>query len=251
MSAKPPPGLFITGTDTGIGKTFVSTIIARSLVAAGLRVGVYKPVLSGYTRDLSGVATEAFCDCQDDDVLLWQAAGSPGDFARVTPQRFRAPIAPHLAARAEGREVDIAQLRSGVNYWRERSDFVLVEGAGGLMSPVSDNQYNADLAHDLGYPLLIVAANRLGAINQVLQTLMTAAAFRNGLSVAAVVLNDLPDTDTKNDLSRDTNFREIQRRCGVPVIKLAANDRQIDVPTDWTKLVQQARLFRVPLSAAT
>src|SRR5687768_17529703 len=122
MSVKPPPGLFITGTDTGIGKTFVGVLVARSLVDAGIRVGIYKPVLSGCSVDHSRSEPSDLGNCQDDDILLWRAAGSPGDIALVTPQRFRAPLAPHLAAQAEGREVDTKQLRSGVNYWRARSD---------------------------------------------------------------------------------------------------------------------------------
>jgi dethiobiotin synthetase len=241
MSAKPPPGLFITGTDTGVGKTHVGSIIARRLRDAELRVGVYKPVLSGYSQDIARVVAGTIHDCQDDDVLLWQAAGSPHDLVHVCPQRFQAPLAPHLAARVEGREVDSQLLRSGVDYWRARSDFVLVEGAGGLMSPLSENRYNADLAYDLEYPLIIVSPNRLGVMNQTLQALVTAANFRGGLKVAAVVLNDLPLPDA----SRATNFNELQQRCSVPVVKLAA-DNEHDVQTDWLQLVQRATIPAFP-----
>ena len=94
---------------------------------------------------------------------------------------FAAPLAPHLAARAEGRRVDPQLLRTGLEFWRESCDIVLVEGAGGLMSPVSDDDYNADLADEFGYPLIIVAANVLGTINATLQTLIVADTFRDGL----------------------------------------------------------------------
>ena len=113
--------------------------------------------------------------------MLWQAAGSPGELEHVCPQRFAAPLAPHLAARKEGKQLDPVLLRSGLDYWRERSDFLLVEGAGGLMSPLGDDEYVADLAHDFGFPLVVVAQNQIGVINQTLQTLIVAMTFRDGL----------------------------------------------------------------------
>ncbi len=118
-----PPGLFITGTDTGVGKTYVAALIARALVASGRRVGVYKPAASGCTRDAQGRIVS------DDAVALWEAAGRPGDLEHVCPQRFLAPLAPHLAARAEGKTLDADLLRAGLDYWKARSDIILVEGA--------------------------------------------------------------------------------------------------------------------------
>ena len=102
----------------------------------------------------------------------------PGDLEHVCPQRFAAPLAPHLAARAEGREIDGDLLRRGLDYWRSCSEIVLVEGAGGLMSPLGDDEYVADLARDLGFPLIIVSRNILGTINATLQTLITASVHR-------------------------------------------------------------------------
>ena len=97
MARKPVRGLFITGTDTEIGKTYVAALIARSLVAAGHRVGVYKPAASGCSRQGDSLVS-------DDALALWQAAGSPGTLAEVCPQVFAAPLAPHLAAAAEGKQ---------------------------------------------------------------------------------------------------------------------------------------------------
>src|SRR5690606_5011568 len=96
MSTKRFRGLFITGTDTGVGKTYVAAIIARSLRIAGFRVGVYKPAASGCRVDGAELTS-------DDALDLWEAAGRPGSLDEVCPQRFLAPLAPHLAARAEGR----------------------------------------------------------------------------------------------------------------------------------------------------
>ncbi len=218
-----PPGLFITGTDTGVGKTYLAAAIARAVRAAGHAVGVYKPVASGN---------------DDDGLILWEAAGRPGELERVCPQRFAAPLAPHLAARAERREVDTDLLRDGLNYWQERSEFVIVEGAGGLLSPLTDEEYNADLALEFGYPLVIVAHNKIGVINQVLQTVLTARRHGEGLSVAAVVLNCV--TPPGDDPSVATNRDELAKRChGSVMVELPFGATAFEPAVDWLKLAKQ------------
>ena len=122
--AKTSDGLFITGTDTGVGKTHVAAIIARSLAARGLKVGVYKPAASGpLAKDGSLVS--------DDAVELWEAAGSHGDFDQVCPQVFAAPL--RAASGGAGRRPAArrAPVAIRLDYWIESSDVVLVEGAGG------------------------------------------------------------------------------------------------------------------------
>jgi len=220
-------GLFITGTGTGVGKTYIAALIARALRKAGVRVGVYKPVASGCEM-LDGKLVSP------DAVALWQAAGRPGTLEQVCPQVFAAPLAPHLAARAEARRVDPEQLRRGLEYWCESSDFVIVEGAGGLMSPISDDDYNADLAEEFGFPLVVVAANELGTINATLQTLITASTYRDGLSVAGVVLNS--PRVSADDPSVDSNADELSRRCVPPLLAIIEHNGGIDRPVDWTKL---------------
>jgi len=228
MTREPRPGLFITGTDTEVGKTYVAALIARSLCAAGRRVGVYKPAASGCTK-VNGPLVS------DDAVLLWEAAGRPGELDRVCPQRFRAALAPHLAAREEGREVDAELLRTGVEYWQARSDIVLVEGAGGLMSPLGDDEYVADLADALGFPLVVVARNALGTINHTLQTLIAAATFRDGLPIAGIVLNH--PTPPADDPSTESNRRELARRAVPPVLaEVAWQAERFDADVDWLEL---------------
>jgi dethiobiotin synthetase len=225
------PGLFITGTDTDVGKTYVGALIARSLHQAGHRVGVYKPAASGCRRDGNELIS-------DDALALWQAAGKPGTLDRVCPQRFTAPLAPHLAARAEGREIDREQLRDGLNYWRERSDILLIEGAGGLLAPIDDEQYFADLAHDLGFPLVVVSKNALGTINHTLLTLHAARTLHGGLPVAGIVLNH-PTPPISNDPSLATNRRELERRCRVPILgEVFWKSDIIDSEVDWFALAK-------------
>jgi dethiobiotin synthetase len=220
-------GLFITGTGTGVGKTYVAALIARSLVAAGKRVGVYKPVASGCELHAGELVSP-------DAVTLWEAAGKPGTLDQVCPQRFAAPLAPHLAARGEGRHVDPQLLRSGLEFWRESCEIVLVEGAGGLMSPISDEDFNADLAEEFGYPLIIVAENVLGTINATLQTLIVADTFRDGLPIAGVVLNSA--RQIADDPSTDSNPDELARRCVPPLLANVAHHGELETTIDWWAL---------------
>ncbi len=222
-----PRGLFITGTGTGVGKTYVAALVAKTLRSADKRVGVYKPVASG-------------CELRDgnlqspDAIALWEAAGRPGTLEQVCPQMFAALLAPHLAARAEGRRVDEGLLRTGLEFWRESCDVVLVEGAGGLMSPVSDDDYNADLADEFGYPLVVVAANVLGTINATLQTLIVADTFREGLEVAGIVLNS--PHPLVGDPSVDSNADELVRRSAPPLLAEVKHGGGFDTEIDWWAL---------------
>jgi dethiobiotin synthetase len=217
-------GLFVTGTNTGVGKTYVAAMIARSLRHAGVRVGVYKPVASGCEMRAGSLISP-------DAVLLWESAGRPGALEHVCPQLFAAPLAPHLAARAEGKRVDQVKLREGIDFWRESSDIVLVEGAGGLMSPMSDDDYNADLAAAFGYPLVVVSANELGTINATLQTLITATTYCDGLTVAGIVLNSSKRRD--DDLSIESNADELARRCVAPLLATIEYGGTFNRAVDW------------------
>ena len=224
-----PPGLFITGTDTSVGKTYVTALIARALRAAGHRVGVYKPVATGCRREGQWLIS-------DDALLLAEAAGRLDELERVCPQCFAAPLAPHLAAEAEGAEVNVELLRRGLHYWREESDIVLVEGAGGLMSPVTDELFVADLAAAFEYPLVVVSRNALGTLHQTLTTLIAAAAFDDGLPVAGVVLNE-PARPSPDDLSVESNRAELSRRAVPPVLaQLSHGAAAFDPPVDWFRL---------------
>jgi dethiobiotin synthetase len=233
MTDKPSRGLFITGTDTEVGKTYVASLIAKALVAAGHRVGVYKPAASGCRQQGDRLVA-------DDAVAVWEAAGKPGELSAVCPQCFAAPLAPHLAAREEGKRVDAALLRTGIEYWRDRCDVVVVEGAGGLMSPLGDDHYVADLAEVFGYPLIVVAPNVLGVINQTLQTLITATTFRDGLAVAGVVLNDV--RPSPGDVSVATNRRELEARCIPPILAhVGWQAETLAENIDWFTLAQPGR----------
>ncbi|MDZ4818240.1 MAG: dethiobiotin synthase [Planctomycetota bacterium] len=237
MERKRPGGLFITGSDTNVGKTYITALIARQLRAAGHSVGVYKPAASGCKMIDGQLVSE-------DAVALWEAAGRPGELRHVCPQLFAAPLAPHLAARAEGRSIDCKLLRSGIQYWESRSEIILVEGAGGLISPIGDTEYVADLAYEFGYPLIVVVANRIGAINQALQTLIAARSFRGGLTVAGVILNEVvahagtPDQIT--DPSFAANGAELQLHTDVPLLaEVRAGQTSLPHGINWFDLASR------------
>jgi len=226
-------GLYVTGTDTGVGKTAVAGVIVRQLVQAGLRVGVYKPVASGSRPD----------DADGDAMRLWAAAGHPLTLEAVCPQAFAAPISPPHSARAAGRTVDEQLLRTGFMAWRAASDIVVVEGAGGLFSPLGDATLNADLARDLALPLVVVDTGRLGAIGRTLAVVRAARA--EGLRVAAVVLSHvdpLHDGPAGDDPARPAAIAaataaDIAARIGpVPLAVLRHGAAEFAPSIDWVEL---------------
>ncbi len=199
--------LFITGTDTGVGKTHAACVIARQLAAAGLRVGAYKPVCSGAEQTADG---RLFWD---DIERLAAAINVPATSDEICPQRFLAPLAPPIAARLEQRTVDWNMIHSGLGVWSERVDVLLIEGAGGLLCPLTATQTMADLAAELGFPVVIVARPGLGTINHTLLTTHTARQSR--LRIAGVVF--CQTSPAPLDPSAATNAEEIESRSGVPV----------------------------------
>jgi dethiobiotin synthetase len=225
---RPQHGMFIAGTDTDVGKTYIAAGIARACRAAGLQVGVYKPAASGTSRD-QPESSDAF--------RLWDAAGRPGRLEQVCPQEFAAPLAPHLAAQAEGRAVDERQLIAGIEAWSDY-EVVLVEGVGGLMSPISPDLYVADLVAAFQLPLLVVAQNRIGVVNQTLQTLITAASFCSGLIVCGIVLNDV--SAAMDEASRECNADELAARCVPPLLAHVRWQGERDLAgVDWPGIIMR------------
>lgn len=213
-----PTKVFFAGTGTEVGKTYVAALVARYLVDQGRRVGVYKPVASGCRDERGESASDSWLGVEDgriseDAVQLWRAAGQPRALEDVCPQRFLAPLAPPEAAACEGNAVDPAKLLAGVDCWCGDYDIVLVEGAGGLFSPLAEGVLNLDLAISMEAPIVLVAANRLGVIHETLAC-VTAAANR-GVSIAGIILSDVSDQD---EPSKASNRSQIERYCDIPII---------------------------------
>lgn len=172
-------GLFVTGTGTEVGKTVVAAALAREFAAAGERVAVFKPAVTGL--DEPG---------ETDHALLRRAAGSEQSDDEIAPYRYRPPASPHLAAAEAGEEIDPERLRQAARSAAEAAEVLVCEGVGGLLVPLKSSYLVRDLATDLGLPLAIAAAPGLGTINHTLLTIEAARAV--GLTVAAVVLTPWP-----------------------------------------------------------
>lgn len=212
MSSSPPVfpvrGLFVTGTDTGVGKTTVSTLILRQLRAAGRKIGAYKPACSGAVSGPDGQPL------WEDAVALRTAAGFDGPEDWICPQRFLAPVAPPHAARLERRLVDETLLAGGATRWTGQVELLIVEGAGGWLSPLGEHSLVADVAAQLQYPVVIVARAGLGTISHTLLTIESIRARR--LNIAGVILNE-PRPDSA-DLSTPENALQIEQFSQVPVL---------------------------------
>jgi dethiobiotin synthetase len=179
-------GLFVTGTDTGAGKTLVSCSILAALAARGLRVAACKPVETGCRRMGDGLEGE---DCR----RLAEAAGGRVPASGVAAYLFPEPAAPLVAAEAAGVRIERRVLLDHFAVLAGDAEFVLVESAGGLLVPVAEGLTTRDLAIDLGLPAVCVVASRLGCINHALLTLESMR--RSGLEVAGWVLNEVAPND--------------------------------------------------------
>ena len=199
-------GIFITGTDTGVGKTLVACGLAAILKECGYRVGVMKPAETGCAeRDGQLFPQDAF--------YLREASGCSEPLEKICPYRLRAPLAPSVAAEMEEVKIDIDQI---VKLYAEISsahDITLVEGAGGLLVPILPHYTYVDLAKLLKLPLLVVAANRLGVINHLLLTLEHASC--RGLNVLGYVLNRVTHEPS---LAADTNQEALLSLTAVPCL---------------------------------
>ncbi len=172
--------LFVTGTDTGVGKTRVAAGLCRAYGARGLRVAAMKPVASGSVRGPHGLRNE-------DALELRRAMTVRATYAEVNPFVFEPPIAPHIAAAEAGAPIDFARLETAYRRLRARSDVVVVEGAGGWLAPLDAERGFADLAAAWGLDVVIVVGLRLGCLNH---ALLTAESIeRRGLRIAGWVGN--------------------------------------------------------------
>ena len=222
-------GLFITGTDTDVGKTAVAVAILQQCVLQRIDCRAYKPVASGVQSGPSDIDR------------LWSASGNAGIRDDVCPQSFQLPVAPEQAAAAEGSQVDDALLRQGL-YPHMRADLVLIEGAGGLFSPLSHHTLNADLARDFQIPVVIVDSSRLGSIGRTLTAVTAAESV--GLTVSAVVLsqseaghhggNQKPDSP---EVIARQSQGELQRRLPhIVVCGLGYEASTIEPFVDWQSI---------------
>ena len=214
----PAKGLFVTGTDTDVGKTVIAGGIARVLTDKGQRVGVFKPIASGCRNDRQGLVS-------DDAEFLAHCADSEESLEHICPVRYREPLAPEVAAGRANRPIDFKSIQTYYNRLVADKDVVIVEGVGGLLVPLAQDFTVAELAKQINLPLLIVAWAGLGTINHTLLTIE--AARSRGLRVAGVIINSYV-ADTAS-LTEETNPAAIERASGVKVLAIVPRDLETNV----------------------
>jgi dethiobiotin synthetase len=199
-------GIFITGTDTAVGKTYVACALAAQLRESGYRVGVMKPAETG-------------CDAGDgklvarDAMALQAAAACELPLEKICPYQFREALAPSVAAEREGRRIEVDRLMDIYQEIGAAHDITLVEGAGGLMVPLLPSYTYADFARVLKLPVIVVAANKLGVINHLLLTVEHASC--KGLRVLGYILNQVERTAS---LAAETNREALASLTATPCL---------------------------------
>lgn len=204
--------LFVTGTDTGVGKTFVSCLIAEAIRGEKIRVGVIKPVETG-CEEKNGILIPS------DGFALKNASGSHDSIETVVPFRFRTPLAPFMSSLIEKKGISISKIKKTCLKIFKEHELTIIEGAGGLLVPINKNYTYLNLIKDLKADTIIVAGNKLGVINHLMLTIFCLK--KNRIRPLLVILNNL---SPKKDIAEKTNFTALQKLpVGVPVIELDYN----------------------------
>lgn len=175
-------GYFITGTDTGVGKTLIAVALTRALVARNLRVAVMKPVAAGTVKTADG-------EFNDDALELLAASNVKASYEEVNPWLLSTPASPHLAARADGVTIRHDRILAAFARLAAAADVMLVEGAGGWLAPISATETMADIAEEMALPVILVVGLRLGCLNH---ALLTREALRaRGMRFAGWIANKM------------------------------------------------------------
>ncbi len=211
-------GIFITGTDTNVGKTWVSKGLIKLLIKKGFDVVPRKPVESGWKEN----------ETLSDAWVLASAANKTEQLNEICPNRFKAPLSPDRAAMLENKTLFIDDLKKQCFHGINKNQFLYVEGAGGFYSPLCSDGLNKDLAKVLGLSIVLVVNDRVGCINHTL--LNIEAIEKSKLSLLAIVLNKVDNTTEGDDtgVSAMDNQADLQKRCKYPVISIAHKEEDLE-----------------------
>jgi dethiobiotin synthetase len=207
LNPSPIPGLFITGTDTDVGKTLVAAAIADWFRRHNLRVAVSKPIATGCERRREGLVSE-------DAEFLAHHADAKFPLNTICPQRFAEPLAPAIAAERAKQPIEWNAIDSAIQSMSAQSDVLIVEGVGGIMVPIARKILVLDMINWLRLPAVIVARAGLGTINHTLLTVETLR--KSGAQIAGVVINKYPPETPS--IAEETNPRAIEKWGSVPVL---------------------------------
>ncbi len=224
---------FITGTDTGVGKTLISCALLHAFAAQGKRVAGFKPVAAGCDED----------EHNDDAKALRAASSVQLTYGQVNPYCFRHAIAPHLAALHSGVRIELARIMTSYREIAAQADEVIVEGAGGFLVPLNDKKNSADLAQELNLPVILVVGMRLGCLNHALLTLRVMAEYQLECAgwVANVVDAEMP--------ALQENIAALRERIAAPLLGVVPYQREPDARVVATQL-DVTKLSRATSSSA-
>jgi dethiobiotin synthetase len=209
--------LFVTGTDTGVGKTVVTACLISVYKKYQIDVGVMKPIETGVDSKCSSSANS-------DALFLMEVAGSGDSLEEVSPIRLKPAASPYQAALLENRDLDVGAIVENFRELSTRHDCMLVEGIGGLMVPITKTYMVQDLVCDLGLPMIIVARNQVGTLNHTLLTLRSAK--QKGITVCGVILNQTSPAEI-TEIERG-QAEILQELSGVPVLGLCPYFESVD-----------------------
>jgi len=221
-----PKGFFITGTDTGVGKTVIAAALIKAVHMLGLRACGMKPIETGCLKQGFEVQSSTFnvqrSEFEDqneslipaDGMFLRTIAGTEESIDLITPVRFENPLAPLPASEIEGMPVDIEKIREAFSFLSRNYDAVVVEGIGGLLVPIGGDYFVLDLARDFGLPLIVVSKPGLGTINHTMLTVN--CALKEGLIVAGIIVNY--SHTPEGNIAENTNPEVIKRISPAPLI---------------------------------
>ena len=227
-SRSAPTGIFITGTDTEIGKTVVAGGVAAALKAGGVDVGVMKPIASG------GVEHKG-CIVSEDAIFLKHAAQVDDALDLINPICLRHPLAPSVAAEIEGVSIDLRQIDEALAELCQRHEFIVVEGVGGIAVPTCEEMLVADMAQRFQLPLLIVARPNLGTINHTVLTVEFARSYN--LEICGIVLN--ASQEESKGLAEETNPKELTRLTNLPILGSVPFDERLQGDTPSPDFLSQ------------
>ena len=223
-----PAGIFITGTDTEIGKTVVAGGLAAVLKAAGVDVGVMKPIASGGIKHKGRIVSE-------DAIFLKHAAQVDDALNLINPICLRHPLAPSVAAEIEGVPIDFRQIDKAFAELSQRHEFIVVEGVGGIAVPICEEMLVADMAQRFQFPLLIVARPNLGTINHTVLTVEFAKSYN--LEICGIALN--ASQEESKGLAEETNPKELERLTHLPILGTVPFDERLQGDTPAPDLLSQ------------
>ena len=211
-------GYFITGTDTGVGKTLVAGGLTALYKNKGLNVGVMKPVATGCKRVNNRLVS-------DDAVFLKLSAEADDEYELINPVSLEQPLAPTVAARLSNTKIDTDKINTAYDTLCERHEYMIVEGIGGLLVPINEYYFVVDMAEEMELPLIVVCRPTLGTINHTLLTVSYAR--QHGLDVKGIIINEsIENCDT---IVKDTNTDEIKRLTGLPILGIIPFDKKLDI----------------------